>query len=304
MPPPDVADPVVQTIAGVRLIAEGLQASQLPDSFSAFRQLADADLDCHVVCRGADPALDRLPAAPDRPWSFEVHDARCEVLRRNRAGECLWRLAAPLDFERVECSWSPRRFLAHYGSYERCWARALALVLLACRLRAAGGLVFHGMAADLDGHGLLCAGPSGRGKSTLARLLAGAGHPVLSDERPVVRLGRATRTAGAGPARVHGSPWHSSGGFAATGHVPLRCLAFIEHGEEDRLTPLAPRQALARLLDVAIIPWQNPLLFDPCIATLENLLASVPTAVLAFRPGAPVVDLLRRRVPALGVEAG
>jgi hypothetical protein len=94
--------------------------------------------------------------------------------------------------------------------------------------------------------------------------------------------------------RVYGSPWPSSGGFACNAFAPLRKIYFLEHGAADRLTPLTPREAFNRLIHVATIPWQDPALFDPCLATVEALLQSIPCAVLTFRPTPEVVDVIRK----------
>jgi len=48
------------------------------------------------------------------------------------------------------------------------------------------------------------------------------------------------------------------------------------------------------VIHVATIPWQDAALFDPCLATVETLLRSVPCAVLSFRPTPEVVELLRK----------
>ncbi len=266
-----------------------------PPPFRAFRHTAAADLECEVSCLGPDDALASQPLASDNPWSFTVREGVCELVRRSQEGESLWRIAGPLAFERATITWNSRRFADFYGSYERAWGTGLGLSLLVLRLRAQRGLVLHGTAAEVDGQGILCVGVSGMGKSTLARLLDAAGATVLTDERPVVRQWP-TPASGAAPSaafRVYGSPWPSSAGFARNAWAPLRRIYFLEHGATDRLTPLPSRDAVSRLIHVATIPWQDPVLLDPCLATIEALLGALPCAVLAFRPTPAVVDLIR-----------
>ncbi|MBM4164160.1 MAG: hypothetical protein FJ222_06945 [Lentisphaerae bacterium] len=290
------------SLADVRFSLTGdWNESEFPRFFAPFWIAADgADLDCAVSCRGPDDAVMAVPLAPDAPWEFTVRGRSCEVIRRNRAGETLWHIAAPLTFEQAEVSWNPRLFSDYYESYERAWGSSFGVAMLCLRLRAHGGLVLHGNAAVVDGQAILCVGVSGRGKSTLARLLDAAGATVLTDERPVLRQWPPP-AAGAAPARtfrVYGSPWPSSAGFARNAWAPLRRIYFLEHGAENRLTPLAPREAFNRLVHVATIPWQDPVLFDPCLATVDALLAAVPASILAFRPDASAVDLLRRDLAA------
>ncbi len=313
---PNATGPGGLTIAGVRFTLSGtIKAAALHPAFQDFRHgTADADLECEVACLGPDDALASQPLAPDNPWSFTVREGICELVRRNRDGEALWRIAGPLAFDRAVVTWNTRRFADFYGSYEHAWGTGLGLSLLVLRLRAQGGLVLHGTAAEVDGQGVLCVGVSGTGKSTLARLLDASGATVLTDERPVLRQwpaptacrseqteaiskrtpyqsGFASEQTAA--FRVYGSPWPSSAGFARNAWTPLRRIYFLEHGETDRLTPLPPREAVGRLIHVATIPWQDPVLLDPCLATIEALLGALPCAVLAFRPTPAVVDLIR-----------
>ncbi len=303
---PDATGPRGLTIAGVRFALSGtVESAAFHPAFQDFwHGMADADLACEVSCLGADNALASQSLAPDKPWSFTIRDGLCELVRRSQEGEVLWQIAGPLAFDRATVAWHPIRFADVYGSYACAWGTGLGLSLLVLRLRAAGGLVLHGAAADVDGQGILCVGISGTGKSTLARLLDDAGATVLTDERPVLRQWP-TPSSGVAPSaafRVYGSPWPSSAGFACNAWAPLRRIYFLEHGETDRLTPLPPREAVRRLIHVATIPWQDPMLLDPCLATADALLSAVPCAVLAFRPTSAVVDLIRDdlRRPATG----
>jgi hypothetical protein len=289
------------TIAGVRFaLSEPFDSEAFPSSFSTFwKGNSTADLDCEVTCRGPDGISVTEPANPNQSWSFAVRGAHCNLVRRNRAGETLWRIAAPLTFERATVTWNPSCFAKLYGSYERAWGASLGLTLLVFRLRANGGLVLHGTAAEVDGRGIICTGVSGVGKSTIARLLDAAGATVLTDERSVVRQWPTPVSGAAVPSagfRVHGSPWPSSANLACNASAPLRRIYFLEHGETERITPLSPRAAFARLIHVATIPWHDPLLFDPCLRTVETLLQSVPCAVLTFRPTAAAVNAIRKNM--------
>jgi hypothetical protein len=173
-----------------------------------------------------------------------------------------------------------------YGMYG-----IVAILALVLRLLPLGGLVIHGSAQVVDGQGIICTGPSGRGKSTISRLFHGCGVPVLTDERPIVRP---CEMPGKKGFRVYGSPWPSSGKFVLNAAAPLKKIYFIEHGPEQEIIPLTTREAVLRLLDVALVPWLDSAFFDPLIQTLESIIHTVPYAVLRFRPEASVVDAVRR----------
>jgi len=285
------------SIAGVRFrFPIPINIAEFPSSFQNFQfETACQDLMCNLSCPGSDEALVSLALAPDNSWSFTVHDGLCEVIRRNQEGEALWRIIAPLSFEHATVSWNPLRFPSFYTSYEQAWGTGLGLSLLVLRLRAHGGLVLHGMAAEVDGQGILCVGVSGKGKSTLAQLLDATGATVLTDERPILRQwpDPASCPTPSESFRIYGSPWPSSAGFARNAWAPLRRIYFIEHGEFDQITPLSSQDAVSRLVHVATIPWQDPVLLDPYLATVETLLKVIPCAVLSFRPTSAVADVIR-----------
>jgi hypothetical protein len=314
------------TIAGVRFALSGaIDDAAFAPAFRAFRHGATiADLECDVSCLGPDEALTSQSLAPEKPWSFTACNGVCELVRRSQEGEALWRIAGPLAFDSAAVTWNPRRFADFYGCYERAWSTGLGLSLLVLRLRAQGGLVLHGTAAEVDGQGILCVGISGTGKSTLARLLDAAGAMVLTDERPVLRQWpaptacrpeqpeaiRKRTSCKSGFAseqtaafRVYGSPWPSSAGFACNAWAPLRRIYFLGHGATDRLTRLSPPDAVRRLIHVATLPWQEPVLLDACLATMGAVLCAVPCAVLAFRPTPDVVDLIRNDLRRPAAEA-
>lgn len=238
------------------------------------------------------------PPQPGSHWQFQVEGGQFVLTRRAVDGVPLWRILAPLSFDSASVSWHPQRFSAVYGDFVKSWTFGFGLALLVLRLRACGGVVFHGSTAVLDGRGIICTGVSGTGKSTIARLLHAAGAAVLSDERPVVRQWPMpvcdAQLAATADFRVYGSPWPSSAGFALNAWAPLRRIYFLEHGDTNRLTPLTPREAFNRIIQVATIPWQDATLFDPCLKTIETLLRLVPCAVLSFRPTPEVVDLIRQ----------
>lgn len=290
------------TIANTRFTLTGeLDIDEFDASFNPFMDPDSTfDLKCEIISQGADEEVSALPFLREEPWSFRVNADQCDIRRRNEAGETLWRVSAPLDFEQVHVAWNPTLFADYYRSYEKAWGTGLGLSFLILRLREWGGLVFHGSASVLDGHGVLCVGVSGRGKSTIARLLDAGGATVLTDEHPVLRQEGRSSEASNSPAefRIYGSPWPSSAGFARNERAPLRRIYFLEHGPDNQITRLSAKDAIAHLIHVTIIPWQDPRLFDPCLATVNALLDSVPAAVLSFRPDEAVVDVIRRDLAA------
>ncbi|HRU70008.1 MAG TPA: hypothetical protein P5111_02925 [Kiritimatiellia bacterium] len=220
-------------------------------------------------------------------WSFQEQDGVACLTGANPAGEVMWRLTGRTPFEQLQFEWHPTAFDAMYRNAVYGSFNIVAILALVLRLLPLGGVVLHASAQVIDGAGILCTGPSGQGKSTISRLFHQCGRTVLSDEHPILR------PDGAG-FRVYGSPWPSSGGFAENASAPLKKIYFIEHGPAQEIQPLTRREAVLRLLDVAMVPWMNPAFFDPLIQTLETALREVPVALLRFRPDTSAVETVCR----------
>ena len=150
---------------------------------------------------------------------------------------------------------------------------------------AGRGAVVHAGGVSLRGKGILYAGPSGAGKTTLSRLLAAAGHEILSDDRVIVRRD-------AGGFALHGTPWPGEGGYAAPGVLPLAAAVFLAKGSENRLRRLAPRDLARRLLPVMSVPWFDGELAGRYLELCEDLAARCPAFELAFRPDGGAIEAL------------
>ncbi len=281
-------------LADIRFIFSALP----PDAFSSFFkpflfQGGAVSGSCFVEVGGASPELCALRAKG--AWNFSQRGGAACLLGANPAGEVMWRMTGESPFGRLRFEWHPTAFEAMYRNEAYGMYGIIAILALVLRLLPLGGLVMHGSAQVVDGQGIICTGPSGRGKSTISRLFHGCGVPVLTDERPIVR----PCTSPEGPGfRVYGSPWPSLGGFVMNASAPLKKIYFIEHGPEQVIAPLTTREAVLRLLDVALVPWLDAAFFDPLIQTMEAIIRTVPHAVLRFRPDATVVEAVRRDLAA------
>jgi hypothetical protein len=239
----------------------------------------------------AGPSSDLIALRCTRAWDFHQDGTTAVLQAADRAGRVVWRLTGDYPYDRMTFAWHPTVFEPLYARNPSGYYGEIAFVALIFRLLSANGLVLHGSAQMVDGAAILCAGLSGCGKSTISRLFASCGLPVLTDEHPVLRADERAQPSGF---RVYGSPWPSSGKFVLNASAPLRKIYFLEHGTENEQVPLKPRTAIFRLLSGALVPWMDAAFFDPMIATLEALLRRVPCAVLRFRPDASAVDFVRR----------
>jgi len=161
--------------------------------------------------------------------------------------------------------------------------RVLVLNLLARR----GGIMIHACGVDDGGKGIVFAGPSDAGKTTLARLWSKApGARVLGDEALVLReVG--------GEYRVYGTPWPGEAGLADPGGVPLRRVFFIQHAERNEVRALGPSLTVRKLLaQTVLLPYDregSERIIDFCISISE----AVPALELGFFPDDAIVDFVR-----------
>lgn len=161
--------------------------------------------------------------------------------------------------------------------------RILHTVLLA----EEGGMLMHASSAVLDGRAWLFTGVSGSGKTTISRL-APRDARVLTDEMSFLRRDLA------GGYRAHGTPF--AGELSTPGEntsAPLAGIFLLAKGEQNRIDPLPPAQAVRTLLANVLYFARDDALtarvFDNAIA----LAAAVPVRRLTFYPDHRVWDLLR-----------
>ncbi len=141
------------------------------------------------------------------------------------------------------------------------------------------GLLLHASGLVKNGMAYLFPGVTGSGKTTLVR--QSPDLQLLSDEMPAVALEKANGSQ----VVALGTPFFGDWGVPGEKtSAPLKGLYFPSKAGEDRLIPISPGEALARLL--------------PCVCTFTNLeprlrevfnlvkelLHRVPAYVLEFRP--------------------
>jgi hypothetical protein len=172
--------------------------------------------------------------------------------------------------------------------------------VLCSRLPFEGGVPLHAAGIVADGRGIALFGVSGAGKSTLAGL---SPHPVLSDELVAVVADH----SGTGPA-----PFAlTASGFWGTGEQdrtsrkpwPLAALVELAKGVAFRLDRLEPREAIARLVRVIMVP-PGPPLWSAALAVLGRLVREVPVYRMAWSPQQPpwadLLEELSRLPPGTG----
>jgi hypothetical protein len=165
---------------------------------------------------------------------------------------------------------------------------AAVCTLLAMR----GDLVLHASAVAVDGRAVLFCGPTQRGKSTLARVLGEAGHPVLGEDGVAISLDRDGTTAFPGPRGVRVRSRDSEGHPRTTlvadpgddEPAPCRVGAVVllgERGTALEVESLEPAQALA-LLTPNLVHSGGRNSIGGAFNALASLLGSAPAFSLSL----------------------
>ncbi len=140
------------------------------------------------------------------------------------------------------------------------------------------GILCHAAGAARGDRGILLAGISGAGKTTISRLLHAQGDfRMLSDDRVVV-------TRDEGGFSLHGTPWPGEGGFARDEAAPLSACIVLRKGTANACRQLATSQGFQALLPTISIFWPEPELTRQALAICQALTAGVPVYEFFFTP--------------------
>lgn len=141
--------------------------------------------------------------------------------------------------------------------------------LFARELLCHQGFQLHASAVVLEGKAYLFSAPCGTGKSThTEKWVRLFGARYLNDDKPALRRVDGVWTA-------YGTPWSGKHDLSSPMSAPLGGIAFLQRGDENRIVPISPKQALPWLMSqtVCALPKQKLQLLLPLT---DDLLRSVP----------------------------
>lgn len=158
------------------------------------------------------------------------------------------------------------------------------------RAGARNGFLIHGCGIEAGGGSILFSGHSGAGKTTLAGLAGG--RPVLNDETVLI-------AGDNGGYRLFGTPFVGGVEGRSVGGAPLEAIYFLEHGEGNSVTTLAPGEAFQNLLcqlfqtaPLAPTPAEHRSSVRARADAAAQLVGRVPVRRLSFVPDERVWELV------------
>jgi hypothetical protein len=272
-------------IGGVTLSLESADealALAVPARAGLFLAEDDPDLILRVAWRQLDDQEPgRMVFDSGGVWRlYEEHSSTIYRVFDERLGPAPYKEARLAKDGRTGDIFLDPRFLAR-GEPADAIEYPLDELLFMRLLAAKGGCELHACGVEApSGQGLLFAGQSGDGKSTIARLWGELpGATVLSDDRIILRR------ADDGTWRIHGTPWHGDALYAAAASAPLRAVFLLAHGERNSLQPLAPAQAVSALLARTFTTFHDSATVAGIVALLADLAQDIPCMRFAFVPG-------------------
>lgn len=280
-------------IADVRFTFENELDSEclirLPVSYHPFLARGLTDVDFRVGSRARlDTASGTLLYDSNLQWrAMRERESTIFEFRHPPTALLYCQATVQHDFSRVEILFSKTAWRGFASSEAACWEIPYPLdqLLLVPALALRGAVLLHACGAVVSNRGLVFAGHSGDGKTTLAGLLASEGTPLLSDERIAIRKTERGFVA-------FGTPWPGEGNVVSNASSPLSGLFVLRKATHHALSGTSPSLA-ADLLARAIVPYYLPDVATRILEIFSELASEVPFRELHFARSSGITSLLR-----------
>lgn len=160
-------------------------------------------------------------------------------------------------------------------------------IFLARLLAERKGFYLHVCGANFEGKGLLFAGDSGAGKSTMAMMLKGKAE-ILCDDRVIVR----SLDEGF---KIYGTWSHGDVPDISANSVLLKAIMFLEKADENCLIHLEDKREIIKMLLASLVkPLVTVDWWEKALVLIEKISEEIPCYRLRFDKSGRVVDVLRK----------
>ena len=152
------------------------------------------------------------------------------------------------------------------------------------------GMIVHGSAVSFGNSALAFVGPSGAGKTTIARICRDNGSKtVLNDERIIIWRNDHEW-------QVSGTPWPGMLYEAAQMTQPLACLCLLTKAETNQFKILSTEDVFSRFFPEAFFPIWDEERTAGLVEAAKQFIQEVPCGDLSFRKDASIVGYLEELV--------
>lgn len=173
----------------------------------------------------------------------------------------------------------------HPFPLDQLLSKFLIINLLSLRLGRLGVMV-HAAGVDDDDLGIIFAGRSGVGKTTMASLWKGSGATILGDDNIIIRCMK-------GDFLMYGTPWGRGTELLSTRVTKLHRIFFIRHSQNNFVRPLKGVESVEALYTHTFgsLYYNSDVHFT--LNFLIELVENVDCYELGFIPDKHVVDFVR-----------
>ena len=149
------------------------------------------------------------------------------------------------------------------------------------------GVVLHALGVKVNNEAHLFCGPSGVGKTTLGRLLRGAGvGTILSDDRVIIRRD-------GNSFRAYGTPWNGEATFHSAQSAPIRAVYFLRQFPNCNIRKISSAGAATRLFaESSVAGWPVDGAINFTLDFTSHLAGAVNCNLFGFTPDARALDAL------------
>lgn len=189
------------------------------------------------------------------------------------------------DFSRGDCYYpDDREFLA--GNNTSITLLTTDQLFIAPYMAQRGGCLFHSAGMIFEGQGLLFAGHSEAGKSTMVKMMRDEAQ-ILCDDRMIIR-------DMPGGFRIYGTWSHGEIDEVNPGDVPLAGIFFLEKAEHNRVVPFdTPLAVVQRMPMLMVRALGTRDFWNDTLALIEKIVRTVPCYRLQFDRSGQVKETLR-----------
>lgn len=165
-------------------------------------------------------------------------------------------------------------------------------VLMINLLAKGEGMIVHACGISDNGQGILFAGISQSGKSSMAILWKKKARSalrdkiILSDDRIIIRKMR-------GQFWIYGTPWHGDAKVCSPEKAPLERIFFLNQARENKTEGIEGINATAKLLVCSFPTFWDKNGMEFTLGFIEELTREVPCYDLGFLPDERVIDFIK-----------
>ena len=171
--------------------------------------------------------------------------------------------------------YNPHKDIFYKGNLHALTLFPTDQILLARLLADREGCYLHSAGVILEGNGLIFAGHSETGKSTIVTMLKDKAE-ILCDDRMIVRRWE-------NGFKIHGNWSHGDVPEVSADSAPLRAIMFLEQASKNRLIPLNDKKAVVKkLLACLIKPLVTADWWEKMLTLVGKMAKEVPCYTLQF----------------------